>query len=148
MSWTHDVTKETGGEVIAIDGKTAKGSRDRKHQRNPLHMVSAWAYHNRLVLGQEATQEKSNEITAILKLLALLELNGCIVTIDSMGCQRAIAKQIIDQKGDYVLGLKANQGALFEAVADFFTIAQANQFAGIVHDCVEEVDKDHGRLKI
>jgi hypothetical protein len=77
MSWAQAVTKETGGEVVAIDGKTAKGSRDRKHNRNPLHMVSAWACHNRLVLGQEATQEKSNEITAIPKLLALLELKGC-----------------------------------------------------------------------
>lgn len=148
MSWTHAVTKETGGEVIAIDGKTSKGSRDRKHNRNPLHMVSAWACHNRLVLGQQATQEKSNEIIAIPKLLTLLELKGCIVTIDAMGCQRAIAEQIIDQGGDYVLGLKGNQGGLFEAVEDFFTIAQANQFAGVAHDYVEEVDKDHGRLEI
>ncbi|MCP4410377.1 MAG: ISAs1 family transposase [Gammaproteobacteria bacterium] len=148
MSWTRAVTEETGGEVIAIDGKTAKGSRDRKHQRNPLHMVSAWACHNRLVLGQQATQEKSNEITAIPKLLRLLELKGCIVTIDAMGCQRAIAEQIIDQIGDYVLGLKANQDTLHDAVADFFTVAQAKQFAGVVHDYVEEVDKDHGRLEI
>ena len=147
MSWTHAVTEQTGGEIISIDGKTTKGSRDRKHNRNPLHMVSAWACHNRLVLGQEATEEKSNEITAIPKLLALLELKGCIVTIDAMGCQRSIAEQIIDQGGDYVLGLKANQGALFEAVADFFTIAQANQFAGVVYDYVEQVDKDHGRLE-
>ena len=147
MSWTQAVTEETGGEVIAIDGKTAKGSRDRKLNRSPLHMVSAWACHNRLVLGQEATQEKSNEITAIPKLLGLLELKGCLVTIDAMGCQRAIAKQIIDQEGNYVLGLKGNQGSLHEAVEDFFTTAQANQFAGVVHDCVEQVDKDHGRLE-
>lgn len=148
MSWTHSLTEETGGEVIAIDGKTAKGSRDRKHHRSPLHMVSAWACHNRLVLGQEATDEKSNEITAIPKLLALLELKGCLVTIDAMGCQRAIAKQIIDQGGHYVLGLKGNQGALHEAVEDFFTVAQANQFAGVAHDYLEEIDKDHGRLEI
>ncbi len=147
MSWTQAVTEETGGEVIAIDGKTAKGSRDRKRNRSPLHMVSAWACHNRLVLGQEATQEKSNEITAIPKLLGLLELKGCLVTIDAMGCQRAIAKQIIDQEGNYVLGLKGNQGSLHEAVEDFFTTAQANQFAGVVHDYVEQVEKDHGRLE-
>ena len=148
MSWTQAVMEQTGGEVIAIDGKTAKGSRDRKHNRNPLHMVSAWACHNRLVLGQEATQEKSNEITAIPKLLALLELKGCLVTIDAMGCQRAIAEQTIDQGGDYVLGLKGNQGALHEAVEDFFALAQAHCFTGVAHDFIEEVDKDHGRLEI
>ena len=148
MSWTQAVTEETGGEVIAIDGKTAKGSRDRKRNRSPMHRVSARACHNRLVLGQEVTDEKSNEITAIPKLLALLELKGCIVTIDAMGCQRAIAKQVIDQGGHYVLGLKGNQGALHEAVEDFFTTAQANQFAGVVYDYVEEVEKDHGRLEI
>lgn len=148
MSWTHAVTEETGGDVIAIDGKTAKGSRDRKNNRNPLHMVSAWACNNRLVLGQEATDEKSNEITAIPKLLALLELKGCIVTIDAMGCQRDIAEQIIDQEGDYVLGLKGNQGHLHEAVKDFFTTAEANQFAGVAHDYMEELDKDHGRLEV
>lgn len=148
MSWTQAVTEETGGEVIAIDGKTAKGSRDRKNHRHPLHMVSAWACHNRLVLGQEATEEKSNEITAIPKLLGLLELNGCIVTLDAMGCQRALAEQIIDQGGHYVLGLKGNQGALFDAVEDFFTTAEAHRFAGVAHDYLEEVDKDHGRFEI
>jgi predicted transposase YbfD/YdcC len=148
MSWTQSVSDQTDGEVIAIDGKTAKGSRDRKNNRHPLHMVSAWACHNRLVLGQEATEEKSNEITAIPKLLELLELKGCIVTLDAMGCQRAIAEQIIDQEGDYVLGLKGNQGELHEAVEDFFTVALANQFAGIAHEYEEEVDKDHGRFEI
>lgn len=147
MNWTQTVTQETGGEVIAIDGKTAKGSRDRKNHRNPLHMVSAWACNNRLVLGQQATDEKSNEITAIPKLLTLLELKGCIVTIDAMGCQRAIAEQIIDQHGDYVLGLKGNQDTLHEAVEDFFTTAETHQFTEIAHDYVEELDKDHGRLE-
>ena len=147
MSWTDAVMVETQGEVIAIDGKTARGSHDRKNERNPLHMVSAWACQNRLVLGQAATDEKSNEITAIPKLLALLELKGCIVTIDAMGCQHTIAQQIVAQQGDYVLGLKGNQGNLHDAVEDFFTTAQANQFAGVVHDYVEQVDKDHGRLE-
>ena len=148
MDWTRAVTEQTGGEVIAIDGKTARGSRDRKNQRNPLHMVSAWACHNRLVLGQEATEEKSNEITAIPKLLALLELKGCIVTLDAMGCQTAIAQQILEQKGDYVFGLKGNQGTLHEAVEDFFSCAERQQFAAVVHDHLEEVDKDHGRFEI
>jgi predicted transposase YbfD/YdcC len=127
MSWTEGVREKTMGEVIAVDGKTARGSRDRAKNRNPLHRVSAWAEANRLVLGQEATEEKSNEITAIPKLLALLELHGCIVTIDAMGCQRAIAERIVEQGGDYVLGLKGNQGSLHEAVEEYFTTAQARR---------------------
>ena len=111
-SWTQAVAGATGGEIIAVDGKSACGSRDRRRGRSPLHMVSAWACRNRLVLGQEATEEKSNEITAIPKLLELLEIKGCIVTIDAMGCQRAIAAQIRAQGGDYVLGLKGNQSVL------------------------------------
>ena len=148
MSWTQAVTQQTRGEIIAVDGKTARGSRDRKNNRSPLHMVSAWACENRLVLGQEATQEKSNEITAIPKLLSLLELKGCIVTLDAMGCQRAIVQQIIDEEGDYVIGLKGNQGNLHEAVEDFFDEAQKQQFKGVSHDYREELDKDHGRLEI
>lgn len=147
MSWTQSVLTVTGGEVIAIDGKTARGSRDRKNDRNPLHMVSAWACTNRMVLGQQATDDKSNEITAIPKLLKLLELKGCIVTIDAMGCQRAIAKQVIEQNGDYVLGLKGNQSKLHEAVEDFFVTAQANDFKDINYDYEEELDKAHGRLE-
>ncbi len=110
-------------------------------------MVSAWACKQRLVLGQEATDDKSNEITAIPKLLKLLELNGCIVTIDAMGCQKSIAKQIVEQKGDYVFGLKGNQGILHEAVNDFFTTAIKYDFKAVKHDYFEEVDKGHGRLE-
>ena len=131
-----------------MDGKTARGSRDRRESRRPLHMVSAWASTNRLVLGQEATEEKSNEITAIPKLLELLELKGCIVTIDAMGCQHAIAAQIIAQGGEYVLGLKGNQSHLQEAVEDFFSAAQVANFVGVSHDYTEELDKDHGRLEV
>lgn len=148
LSWTREVAQVTDGEVIALDGKTARGSRDRKRGRGPLHMVSAWASANRLVLGQEATDAKSNEITAIPKLLELLELRGCLVTIDAMGCQTAIAAQIVAQGGDYVLGLKGNQSALQEAVEDFWTTAQAGDFAHLAHGFTEEVDKDHGRLEV
>ena len=130
-------------EIMAVDGKTARGSQDRA-----LHMVSAWGCRNRLVLGQEATEEKSNEITAIPKLLELLELKGCIVTIDAMGCQTKIAEQIIDQGGDYVLGLKGNQSTLHEEVEEFFATASAGEFAGVGHDYAEETDKDHGRLEV
>ena len=147
MNWTQSVMKSCPGEIIALDGKTARGSRDRKNDKNPLHMVSAWACQQRLVLGQEAIDDKSNEITAIPKLLKLLEIKGCIITIDAMGCQHAITDQIIGQKGDYVIGLKGNQGNLHEAVNDFFTIAQQNDFNGISYDYSEEIDKDHGRLE-
>ncbi len=147
MSWTQSVVDTTGGEIIAVDGKTARGSRDRKNNRNPLHMVSAWACANRMVLGQQATDDKSNEITAIPKLLELLELKGCIVTIDAMGCQRTIAEQVIDQQGDYVLGLKGNQSKLHDAVEDFFVTAQANDFSDVNFDYTEELDKGHGRLE-
>ena len=112
MKWVNAVKETTEGEIIAVDGKTARGSQDRKNNRKPLHRVSAWACSNRLVLAQEVTAEKSNEITAIPKLLALLELKGCIVTIDAMGCQKAIAAQIVDQESDYVLGHKGNQGEI------------------------------------
>ncbi len=147
-SWTRAVATATAGEVIAVDGKTARGSRDRRESRRPLHMVSAWASTNRLVLGQEATEEKSNASTAIPKLLELLELKGCLVTLDAMGCQHAIAAQIIAQGGEYVLGLKGNQSHLQEAVEDFFTAAQAANFVGVSHDYTEELDKDHGRLEV
>jgi predicted transposase YbfD/YdcC len=147
MSWTQAV-KETIEEVIAIDGKSARGSRDRANNSNALHMVSAWACENRLVLGQQSTNEKSNEITAIPKLLELLELKGCIVTLDAMGCQRAIAQQIKEQQGDYVLGLKGNQSNLHEAVDDYFTTAQQHAFKSVPHAYTEEIDKDHGRLEI
>jgi predicted transposase YbfD/YdcC len=147
ISWTKSVTTQTEGDLICVDGKTARGSRDRKNNKNPLHMVSAWSASNRLVLGQEATDVKSNEITAIPKLLALLELKGCIVTIDAMGCQRDITKQIIDQGGDYALGLKGNQGTLHEAVDDYFTTAQAAEFKNVKYDYLEEIDKSHGRLE-
>ena len=148
MSWTGAVMKSCPSEIIALDGKTARGSRDQKNNTNPLHMVSAWACQQRLVLGQEAIDGKSNEITAIPKLLKLLEIKDCIVTIDAMGCQRAIAKQIIEQEGHYVLGLKGNQSNLHEAVEDFFTIAYHHSFKGVAHDYFEEVEKDHGRFEI
>jgi predicted transposase YbfD/YdcC len=147
-NWTQAVAKATGGEVIAVDGKTTRGSRDRKQSRQPLHMVSAWASTNRLVLGQEATAEKSNEITAIPKLLELLELKGCLVTIDAMGCPCTLAAQIVAQGGDYVLGLKGNQSNLREAVEDFFAVAQKAHFAHLRYDYAEAVDKDHGRLEL
>ncbi len=148
LSWTQSVAEVTDGEVIAVDGKTARGSRDRRRGRQPLHRVSAWACTNRLVLSQVATSEKSNEITAIPKLLELLELRGCLVTIDAMGCQTAIAAQIVAQGADDVLGLKGNQSALQEAVEDDWTVAQQADFAHVQADFIEKLDKDHGRMEV
>ena len=100
------------------------------------------------MLAQQVTDEKSNEITAIPKLLKLLELKGCIVSIDAMGCQHEIASQIIKQQGDYVLAVKGNQGDLHEAIVDYLSVAQQHHFKNIPHDYTEQVDKDHGRLEI
>jgi predicted transposase YbfD/YdcC len=146
LGWTRAVAQVTGGEVVAVDGKTARGS--RKRGRGPLHRVGARACANRLVLGQEATEEKSNAITAIPKLLELLELRGCLVTIDAMGCQTAIAAQIVAQGADDVLGLKGNHSTLREAVEDFWQVAQTADFAHVAHDFAEALDKDHGRLEV
>jgi predicted transposase YbfD/YdcC len=148
VAWTRSVAELTGGEVVAIDGKTLRRSYDRRRGRSALHMVSAWASANRLSLGQVATEEKSNEITAIPKLLELLELSGSIVTIDAMGCQRAIAEQIVAQGADYVLAVKDNQPQLHEAIRDYFETAGAVEFEGVPHTRFEETDFGHGRYEV
>ena len=122
QQWLDDVGREIG-KHIAIDGKTLRGSFDKAAGKSPLHLVSAWACEARLTLGQVATDAKSNEITAIPLLLELLNLKGATVTIDAMGCQKDIARTIIDGKGDYLLALKDNHPKLAEAVADEFTAA-------------------------
>ena len=106
LSWVRSVSRLTAGEVIAIDGKTARRSYDKGKGKGAIHMVSAWASQNRLVLGQRKVDDKSNEITAIPELLKVLDIQGCIVTIDAMGTQKAIAQQIVEQGGDYVLALR------------------------------------------
>ena len=120
LSWMEDVVKLSDGEIIALDGKTHRRSHDRKRGVKALHMVSAWACRNGVVLGQVKTQEKSNEIVAVPELLGKLELKGCIVTLDAMGCQRTIAKQVKEGGGDYVLALKRNQPGLDRAVREYF----------------------------
>jgi hypothetical protein len=108
LRWMQAVSEVTHGEVVAIDGKTLRRSFDRATGKGAIHMVSAWASANRLVLGQQRVDEKSNEIAAIPALLRLLEIKGGIVTIDAMGCQKAIARTIMEQEADYVLTLKAS----------------------------------------
>jgi predicted transposase YbfD/YdcC len=133
------------GQVIALDGKTLRHSFDRASGQGSLHVVSAWAAENRLVLGQVQVDAKSNEITAIPALLALLDVQGCIVTIDAMGCQKEIARQIVDQGGDYVLALKGNQETLFDDVRLFLDDLTGGAFAETA--CCEHrtFDAEHGR---
>jgi len=145
--WLSAVAKELAGKVVAIDGKTSRGSFDRVKGQSPLHLVSAYAAEARLVLGQVATETKSNEITAIPELLKTLVLTGCIVTIDAMGCQREIARQIVAQQADYVLGLKGNQSTMHAEVKEFFEAARADGFKDVPHSFHEEFDKGHGRIE-
>ena len=147
LSWTQAIAVRTQGEVIPIDGKTLRHSFDTATGQNALHMVSAWASHNRLVLGQVKVDTKSNEITAIPALSRLLDITGCIVTLDAMGCQTAIAAQIIGQGGDYVLALKGNQESVHTDVRLFFEHALATRFEGIPYGYIATLDKDHGRLE-
>jgi predicted transposase YbfD/YdcC len=148
LNWVKSIEKISEREVIAIDGKTLRQSYDKAKEQGAIQMVSAWATVNRLVLGQCKVESKSNEITAIPKLLKMLEVKGCIVTIDAMGTQTKIAQQIVEQEGDYVLALKGNQGNLCKDVEQLFAHAQSVNFVGIKHDFQETIDKGHGRIEI
>ncbi|VAW59050.1 Mobile element protein [hydrothermal vent metagenome] len=138
----------THGEIVVIDGKTLRRSHDRSNKVAAIHMVSAWACENGLVLGQLKTEEKSNEITAIPKLLKLLELHNCIVTIDAMGCQKKIAKTIQDQGADYVLALKGNQRNLHNDVTLYLDNAINKGNLNNTFDFHETIGADHGRIEI
>lgn len=145
--WVQSIVGTIGAQVIPIDGKTLKGSYDREQQKSALHLVSAWASEHRLVLGQVKVADKSNEITAIPALLELLDLAGCIITIDAMGTQTAIAAQIYNAKADYVLALKANHPTLHGQVKAWFERAQALNFEGITFRYDERVEKGHHRTE-
>ena len=148
QSWIHAVAEVLPPQVIAVDGKTVRRSHDRTQGKSAIHMVSAWATQSQLVLAQVKVDEKSNEITAIPDLLRTLELSGCLITLDAMGCQRAIAEQITAQGADYVLALKDNQPDLLDDVADCFALADAEPYDGVRHDQHSSVTKAHGRLEI
>jgi len=139
LSWIKDISELTAGDVISIDGKTICGSRDGKSKR-AVHIISAWSRSNQLSLGQIKVDEKSNEITAIPKLLNVLVLKGCLVTIDAMGCQREIATQIIDKGADYLLAVKGNQGCLEEDAE------RTVRFTKPVSEWIED-DFGHGRIE-
>ncbi len=148
ISWVSAVSEVIDGQVIAIDGKVLRRSHDRGIGKAAITMVSAWASANRLVLGQVKVDDKSNEITAIPQLLQALEVSGCIVTIDAIGCQTEIAETIIDQQADYVLSLKDNQGNLFEDVHLLFEDLEKSQYKAYTFDYHKTVNKNHGRLEI
>src|SRR5712664_369743 len=133
IAWTEALSETSGGDIVSIDGKTLRHSFDRATGQAAIPMVRAWASANRLVLGQRKVEEKSNEITAIPKLLTILDLAGAIVTMDAMGCQKEIAKVMTDQEADYVLALKENHPTLYEDVTQFFDEAKATAFADITH---------------
>src|SRR5437868_7078167 len=134
-------------DVIAIDGKTLRRSYQKRGAKAPIHMVSAFAARQRLVLGQVKVTEKSNEIVAIPALLDMMAIEGAIVTIDAMGCQRDIAAKILEKKSDYVLALKSNQGTLCEDVEVFVAEQKANGFKDTKVSRYETVDGDHGRIE-
>lgn len=134
-------------EVVAIDGKTSRRSYQKKGAAEPIHIVSAFAARQRLVLGQVKVAEKSNEIVAIPRLLDMLAIEGAIVTIDAMGCQREIARKVIDKKADYVLALKGNQGTLREDVELFANEQKTRNFNDTTVTRDETVDGDHGRIE-
>lgn len=147
LSWVQAVFEVTNGQVIALDGKTLRHSYDNASGKGAIHMVSAWAAANEVVLGQVKVDDKSNEITAIPALLKLLDIKGCIVTIDAMGCQTDIAQQIVNQGGDYLLAVKKNQGKLYEDITFFFKLARENDFAKVTHTYHQTVNGGHGRIE-
>lgn len=136
--WSQAVASLLPGEVVVIDGKTVRRSHDKRAGKHAIHLVSAWASANTLTLGQVKTDQKSNEITAIPRLLELLELNGCIVTIDAMGCQKEIAQGILDRGADYLLAVKENQGRLYRDVRDLFDGAEELGWEGVPYDHAEQ----------
>ncbi len=148
VSWVQAVMQVTGGQVIAVDGKTLRRSHDRALGQDAIHLVSAWATANHLVLGQVAVDAKSNEITAIPALLGVLELAGCVVTIDALGTQTKIAQTIVDQQADYVLALKENQGRLYQDVEATFEEADELAFEHVPHTYAKTTNKGHGRVEV
>jgi len=146
LEWVRSAVKLSKGALVNIDGKELCGTQARGSKEG-LRMVSAWAAEHAVVLGQVRTAEKSNEITAIPELLAVLELSGAIVTIDAMGCQTAIANQIREQEADYVLGLKGNHGTLHQEIADYFEWAQRRKWQDLTVSTSSTLEKGHGRIE-
>ena len=147
IEWVREVYALTKGQVVAIDGKTLRRSHDKRSGKPAIHVVGARASANGVALGQTKVDDKSNEITAMPALLDMLDVSGCIVTIDAMGCQKDIARKIADKNADYTLALKKNQGNLYKDVVDMFEEARRTGFAELDHDWFETVEKSRGRVE-
>ena len=145
LSWVTSLHEVTAGQLVAIDGKTLRQSFDKADAKSAIHMVSAWATANHISLGQVVVDQKSNEIIAIPKLLELLDVSGCLVTIDAMGCQTEIAGKIIEAKADYVLAVKANQPTLHDGIVEFFLDQMEDDFARVKVSRHETIEHGHGR---
>ena len=145
LSWITAVHEITAGQIVAIDGKTLRRSFDAASSKAAIHMVSAWATANQITLGQVVVDAKSNEITAIPKLLKMLELSGCLVTIDAMGCQVEIARTIVEAKADYVLAVKGNQPTLHQGIQDYFLDHMDDDFARAKVSRHHTEERGHGR---
>ncbi|MEQ1615725.1 MAG: ISAs1 family transposase [Hyphomicrobiaceae bacterium] len=146
VAWVTSLTG-LGPEIIAIDGKTLRRSYQEGGAKAPIHMVSAWSAGQNMVLGQVKVADKSNEITAIPRLLDMLTIKGAVVTIDAMGCQREIAAKIVEKEADYVLALKGNQGTLRDDVEEFFTEQKANKYTDCKPSFHQTLEKSHGRIE-
>lgn len=148
IAWTQQLCAITHGQLVAMDGKKLLGSYDRLHQRDGLWLVSAWVSENRLVLGQVKVEETSNEIPAIPQLLAMLDVSGCVVTIDAIGTQTAIAQQLVDAQADYILPVKENQGTLYEDVQMLFDGFEEAHYLAVPHETYKQVTEGHDRREI
>lgn len=145
LNWITAVHQVTAGQVVAIDGKTLRRSYDKANSKSAIHIVSAWATANHISLGQTVVDQKSNEITAIPELLKILELSGCLVTIDAMGCQVNIAQAIVDADANYVLAVKGNQKSLHGSIWRYFEDHLSDNFARATVDCHRMHERGHGR---
>ena len=146
--WLKEVIQIFPENVIAIDGKSLRASKRVRHKLKALHVVNAWSCANGISLGQILVDDQTNEITAIPDILKKLCIEGAVVTLDAMGCQQAIVKQIVEQKGDYILRVKANQGNLQEAMADTFNQAEVLHYQAMTYYTAEdEINNDHGRIE-
>ncbi len=145
--WIATLAQASGGKLIAVDGKTLRRSFDAAGAKAAIHMVSAWSETNHLVLGQLATNAKNNEITAIPQLLKLLDITDSVITIDAMGCQKAIAKQIVKQNGHYVLQVKSNQPKLHDLLKETFDEITTRPIPGEKYGCHEQTNGGHGRVE-
>jgi predicted transposase YbfD/YdcC len=148
VHWTQALQQSTEGKLIAIDGKMLRRSFDTATGKKAIHLVSAWVVENQVILGQVKIEDKSNEITAVPRLLDFINVKGSIISMDAMGCQTAHAEKIIKKGGDYLFSLKGNQGTLNDEVRLFLEDAKKNEFKDIHYDFVETTEKGHGRIEI